>query len=269
MNKELLEKVLSKDGCNIRYWISNKEKSSWIIFLHGAGADHEMFNEQLPIVGKEFNLLLWDARGHGLSRPMGVKFSIKLLMEDLVEIMNKEGIEKAMFVGQSMGGNVVQEMAFYHPHKVEKLVLVDCTCNTMKLTNLERFYLNLTPLIIQLYPWNYLVKASVKASALTPHVQNYLRKVFNLVGKKDFINIFLATAACLHYEEGYKINKPILLVYGESDQTGNIKKIASSWVSSEPYCRLVEISDASHCANQDNPSQFNEVFWEFLIHQDK
>lgn len=267
MNKVLSEKVMSKDGCHIHYWVSNQGKVSWLIFLHGAGADHEMFNEQLPIVSEEFNLLLWDARGHGLSRPMGDQFSIKLLMEDVIEIMNREGIEKATFIGQSMGGNTAQEMTFYHPHKVEKLVLVDCTCNTMQLTGLERFYLKITPLIIRMFPWSFLVNASVKASALDPKVQDYLRKAFTQVGKKDFIKIFLATAACLHFEEGYKINKPILLVYGERDETGNIKKIASSWASSEPFCRLVEITNASHCANQDNPSEFNSVLWEFLKHK--
>lgn len=267
MNKELFAKSLNKDGCNIRYWILNNGEAPWLIFLHGAGANHEMFYEQIPIVSTKFNLLLWDARGHGLSRPMGDKFSIKLLMEDLIEIMNKERIEKAIFVGQSMGGNIAQEVAFYHPHKVKKLVLIGCTCNTNKLTGIEKFYLSITPLIIRMYPWSHLVKASVKASALKSNVQNYLRKVFNQIGKNDFIKIFLATAACLHYEKGYKINKPILLVYGESDQTGNIKKIASTWASREPFCRLVEISNASHCANQDNTSQFNTVFWEFLNHQ--
>ncbi len=266
MSKERLEKVMNKDGCNIHYWISNRGKNSWLIFLHGAGADHKMFNEQIPIVSEEFNLLLWDARGHGLSRPIGDSFSIKLLVEDLVEIMDKEGIDKATFIGQSMGGNTVQEMAFFHPHRVEKLVLVDCTCNTRKLTGLENLLLNLTPSIIRLYPWNSLVNASVKASSLKLHVQNYLRKAFKLVGKRDFTKILYATAACLHYEEGYKINKPILLVYGESDHTGNIKKIAPSWATSEPYCQLVEIPDASHCANQDNPTQFNNILQEFLNH---
>lgn len=152
MNKDLLEKVMSKDGCHIHYWISNRGKKSWLIFLHGAGADHEMFNEQLPIVKNEFNLLLWDARGHGLSRPIGDTFSIKLLVEDLVEIMNKEGIEKAVIIGQSMGGNTAQELAFLHPHRVEKLVLVDCTCNTMKLTGFEKKLLHLTPPIIRMCP---------------------------------------------------------------------------------------------------------------------
>ncbi|WKA55537.1 alpha/beta fold hydrolase [Planococcus shixiaomingii] len=264
MTSNLREKVLAKDGCNIHYWVSNKRKSSWVVFLHGAGADHNMFNEQLPIVSEEFNLLMWDARGHGLSRPLGKNFSVKLLLDDLIEIMNKEGIEKATFVGQSMGGNATQEMAFYHPDKVEKLVLIGCTCNTMRLTGLERFYLKLTPMLIQMYPWKKLVNTSVKASALKPDVQQYLTKALDSIGKKDFSRIFLATAACLHYEKGYNINKPLLLVYGEHDHTGNIKKIASSWAASESDCRLIEIADASHCAHQDNPLQFNAVFRSFM-----
>jgi pimeloyl-ACP methyl ester carboxylesterase len=264
MKEALMRKVLSKDGCNIHYWISNRKNYRWLVFLHGAGADHEMFNEQIEAVSEEFNILLWDARGHGLSRPMGDCFSIKLSMEDLVEIMRIEQIDKATFIGQSMGGNTIQEIAFYYPDKVEKLVLVDCTCNTMKLTGLETFYLRITPFLIRLYSWRYLVHASVKASALKPKVQEYLRKAFNRIGKKDFVRIFLATTSCLHYEEGYRINKSILLVYGEQDETGNIKKNASAWASSEPHCTLIEIPQASHCSNQDNPLVFNQALMEFL-----
>jgi pimeloyl-ACP methyl ester carboxylesterase len=264
MKETLLGKVWSKDGCDIHYWIINHGNNPWLVFLHGAGADHEMYSEQIQTVNKNFNILLWDARGHGLSRPMGNRFSIKLIVEDLIEIMNIERIDKATFIGQSMGGNTAQEIAFYYPDKVEKLVLVDCTCNTMKLTGLEAFYLKVTPFLIRLYPWKYLVHTSVKASALKPKVQDYLRKAFNRIGKKDFIQIFLETASCLHFEEIYQINKPILLVYGEKDETGNIKKIASAWSSREPHCTLIEIPQASHCSNQDNPSAFNQALLEFL-----
>jgi len=57
-------------------------------------------------------VLLWDARGHGLSRPMGKEFSISLLVDDILAIMNKEGIHKATFVGQSMGGNSTRNGLF-------------------------------------------------------------------------------------------------------------------------------------------------------------
>lgn len=264
MNSVLSEKTISKDGCKIHYWISNNKNDKWLIFLHGAGADHKMFNDQLPVVNKDFNVLLWDARGHGVSRPIGDKFSIKLLVQDLIDIMNKEGIEKATFIGQSMGGNTAQEMAFYYPEKVENLVFIDCTCNTMRLSNLEKFYLNITPFLMPLFPWNYLVDISAKASSIKGDVQEYLRNTFNKVGKKDFTKIFLETAACLHYEEGYRINKNILLVYGESDNTGNIKKIAPIWASMESNCELFKINNASHCSNQDNPLEFNKVLIDFL-----
>lgn len=264
MKDILINKVLTHADCDIHYWISNRGDSPWLIFLHGAGADHEMFTEQLESVTNEFNILLWDARGHGQSRPMGKHFSIKMIVEDLVKIMNTERIQRATLIGQSMGGNIAQELAFYYPDKIEKLVLIDCTCNTRKLTRLETCYLKITPVLIRLIPWKQLVNASVKASALTPHVQEYLRNSFKRIGKKDFVKIFLATTFCLHYEQDYQINKPLLLVYGEKDHTGNIKKIAPSWASNEPYCTLIEIPKASHCSNQDNPSVFNQAFLQFL-----
>jgi len=267
MSVYLSEKTMSKDECNIHYWVSNKGIGSWLIFLHGAGADHEMFKEQIKIVGENFKVLVWDARGHGKSRPMGNKFSIKLLVEDLIEIMNSEDIDKATFIGQSMGGNITQEMAFYYPDRVENLVLIDCSCNTMKLSYIEKFYLSITPFLIKLYPWSYLVKESVKASSISVEVQNYLRETFNKIGKKDFTKILLGTTSCLHFEENYRINKDILLVYGESDETGNIKKIAPAWASRESKCKLIKINNASHCSNQDNPLEFNRVLIDFLSKQ--
>lgn len=264
MDNYLLEKKLYKDGCDIHYWVSNNVKGPWLIFLHGAGADHEMFNEQLQVLSENFKLLLWDARGHGQSRPLGDNFNIKLLVEDLIKIMAIEEIALATFIGQSMGGNIAQEMEFYYPDKVERLVLIDCSCNTMKLSSLEKFYLNITPFLLSLYPWNYLVNESVKASSVNLDVRDYLRKAFNRIGKNDFSKILLETVACLHYNESYIISKSILIVYGESDNTGNIKKIAKSWSSKEPNCELIMINDAGHCSNQDNPSAFNRVLIAFL-----
>lgn len=261
---ELVQQVLFKDQCPIHYWISKRGNGDWLVFLHGAGADHEMFAEQLEAVSQHYNILLWDARGHGLSRPMGEPFSIKLIVDDLVEIMDREGIKKATLIGQSMGGNTAQAFVFQYPDRVDRLVLIDCTCNTMKLSGSEKFLLAMAPLLVRMTPFKYLVRSSVQASALQPAVQNYLTRAFHRVGKKDFVKIFLATASCLHEVEGYRINKPILLVCGEKDDTGNIKKVAPIWASNEPYCTLVFIPQASHCSNQDQPAVFNQALVAFL-----
>ena len=257
-------KVLTKDHCPIHYWITPNHKGPWLIFLHGAGADHRMFAKQVNELDPMHGILIWDARGHGLSRPMGADFSIKLLVEDLLAIMRIEGIEKATFIGQSMGGNTAQEMVFYYPDKVENLVLIDCACNTWKLSVGEKLALWMSPLIVKLYPWNAMIRQSARAGSVILEVQEYLIDSFSTVGEKDFKKIFLETAACLHEEKDYRINKPLLLVCGEHDDTGNIKKIAPQWAKQEPYCEFHWIENAGHCSNQDNPAAFNALLGQFL-----
>jgi pimeloyl-ACP methyl ester carboxylesterase len=260
----VVEKMLEKNRCPIHYWITPNHEGPWLIFLHGAGADHKMFTEQVKELDPMYGILMWDARGHGLSRPMGDDFSIKLLVEDLLAIMKIEQIEKATFIGQSMGGNTAQEMVFYYPEKVENLVLIDCACNTWKLSIVEKFAIQMTPFILKLYPWKAMMVQSARASAVKLEVQEYLKDAFATVGKKDFSKIFLETASCLHFEKDYRINKPMLLVCGEHDDTGNIKKTAPQWAKHEPYCEFHWIENASHCSNQDNPAAFNALLGQFL-----
>ncbi|MFF2886981.1 alpha/beta fold hydrolase [Paenibacillus sp. NPDC057967] len=258
--------TIEKDGCTIHYWITPEHHGPWLIFMHGAGADHRMFNEQLQALDDRYGVLLWDARGHGQSRPIGADFSIQLLVEDMLVITNKEGIERATFIGQSMGGNTAQEIAFYHPDRVENLILIDCTSNTMKLSFMEKLLIGMTPFLLSIYPWNTMVEQSARASSVKASVREYLRECFHLVGATDFKKIFLATTACLHEEEDYRIQRPFLLVCGVDDQTGNIKKNAPLWAEREPACEFHWIDHAGHCANQDHPEAFNRLLLSFLDH---
>lgn len=57
MDDYLFEKTMNRDGCNIHYWVSHNSNGPWVIFLHGAGADHEMFNDQLQILSEKFKVL--------------------------------------------------------------------------------------------------------------------------------------------------------------------------------------------------------------------
>lgn len=207
---------------------------------------------------------MWDARGHGVSRPIGNDFSIRLLVRDLLKILNNEKCDNAIFVGQSMGGNVAQEIAFYHPEIVNKLILIDCARNTTALSGLEKFSLSIAPLMFRLYPWKTFVRQSAMVSSLNKDVQKYIIDCFNAIGKKDLCKILIETTKCLHYEADYRINKPILLLCGERDNTGNIKKTAPIWARQENKCIFHMIENASHNSNQDNPELVNKYICSFL-----
>lgn len=261
---DFVEKILFKDGCGIHYWISYNGNRPWIILLHGACADHHLFDGQVPALKGKYNLLLWDARGHGLSRPMGDDFTIKLLTDDLVTLMNREGIEKASFIGQSMGGNIAQEIAFYHSDKVESLILADCTCNTNRFSKVKRYAMNLVPFITYICPWKVAQRICYRSGAVKKETREYLKQTFMKISKKDFIKIFSAATNCLHYEKGYKINKKIMLICGEYDYLGNLKKSMYRWASYEPKSEYHVLKNAGHSVNKENPEDFNKLMTEFL-----
>ena len=94
-----------------------------LILLHGNGERCDYFEHQIPFFAFRFRVIALDTRGHGQS-PRGDKpFTIKQFAEDLHDFMDEKGIEKAILLGFSDGGNIAMEFALRHPERVEKLVL--------------------------------------------------------------------------------------------------------------------------------------------------
>jgi pimeloyl-ACP methyl ester carboxylesterase len=94
-------------NCEINYWYKKGIGNDYIILLHGAGCDHLMFEKQIEIFGKEYTVIAWDARGHGLSKlDKGRRFNFEDMYFDLLKLFEIYGIKKAILVGKSMGGNL-------------------------------------------------------------------------------------------------------------------------------------------------------------------
>ncbi|MCI0393621.1 MAG: alpha/beta fold hydrolase [Chloroflexi bacterium] len=93
--------TLERNGCPIHYWLSEKEERPLVVLTHGAGADHQMFDAQVTVLDQHYSVLIWDVRGHGLSRPIGDAFSIHVAVADLLAILDGIGRQQAIFAGQS------------------------------------------------------------------------------------------------------------------------------------------------------------------------
>lgn len=260
---ELTANVLPRVGCDIHYWIGGRADAPLVIFTHGATIDHHEWDATLPLVGEHFRVAAWDVRGHGLSRP--ATFTLKAAEDDLLALLDHLGATQAILVGHSMGGNLLQEFVFHHPERVQALVFLDCTWNFQKLTAMESFMLKLAKPIFKLYPHQLLVDQSLAITATSKASQDLLRPAVESLSKDEYIAIMMATAACLHYEPGYTINKPLLLMVGDRDTTGNIRKVMPIWAAREPDCQFVVIPKAKHAANLDNPEVFHKELLEFLM----
>jgi len=259
-----LEKVYLRLGCEIHYWVINRESNKWVIFLHGAGLDHRMFDAQIRAIPANYNMLLWDQRGHGKSRPIGIDYSFDIVIDDLVGIMDREKCSNVIFTGHSEGGNISQEINFRYPERVEKLILIGSNCNTKKLSISEEISKLIMPISLKVYPWNKIIKDGKKACSVYKRGKNYLEECYENIGKDDYKKILLETRKAFHFEDKYKINKPVLFLYGEYDKTLYTRKGLEYWYMKEHNNKCYMIKKAAHDSNQDNPSLVNKLIMEFL-----
>ncbi len=267
LNEE--EYSIMRPGCTIKYWISGNSEKPLIFLAHGAAVDHEQFNQQMLVLNDNYQIIRWDMRGHGKSRPLMGPFSVKDAADDMLNILDVIGVDKAILIGQSAGTYVIQEFAFQYPERVKAIIVIDGTCITEKLSFIESISVKLSPLIFKLWPYENLKKAMVNASAIKHDTKQYLKEKFNKLSKEEFLKIWTGLSKCLHYELDYQVHSPLLLIYGVYDKTGNIKKAMKEWSKRDKESKYVVIPDAGHCSNQDNPEFFNKVMKKFLEELEK
>ena len=79
-------------------------------FIHGLASSNE--------------LILLDNRGIGSSTDDGKPFDIARLASDAAQVIETLGFERISILGWSMGGFIAQTLAFQHPNRVNKLILL-------------------------------------------------------------------------------------------------------------------------------------------------
>jgi 3-oxoadipate enol-lactonase len=261
---ELTEFVLERNGCPLHYWVAGPQGRPLVVFTHGACVDHHSFDPHVPVVAEKYRVLAWDVRGHGLSQPMGEPLTIPLAVEDLLAIMDRLGYQQAAQVGHSNGTYITQELAFRCPERVSALVIADGTCITWKRSAFDRWILSASGELMALMPYETLKKGGLPYISANKMVQDYTYTAYSMLTKKDFLTIWRGVTNCLHYEPGYYIIQPMLLVHGDQDKTGDIMKIAPQWAAREPNCEYAIIPNARHFAILDDPGRFNELLMAFL-----
>jgi pimeloyl-ACP methyl ester carboxylesterase len=260
---ELVERTLPREGFDLHYWVGGATGAPVVVFTHGATIDHGEWEWTLPLVGEHFGVVAWDVRGHGRSRP--ATFSVKAAVDDLRALLDALDLPHAILVGHSMGGNLHQEFVFCYPERVQAMVCLGCTWNFQKLSRWEAWLVGIAGPLLSAYPHRMLREQSLRMTVSTKAGRDLLRPAMESHSKADMVGIMTALVLCLHEEPGYAIRKPLLLMVGDQDATGNIRKAMPLWALHEPDCRLVVIPQAKHGANLDNPDVFHKELMAFLV----
>lgn len=113
------------DGVRIAYRIDGADDRPALILSNSIGTNFHMWDPQIPELAKRFRVVRYDFRGHGGSgTPLGA-YSDGRLGRDVLELMDHLGIERAHFLGLSLGGFVGQWLAIHAPERIDRLILAN------------------------------------------------------------------------------------------------------------------------------------------------
>lgn len=209
-----------------------------LILLHGNGESNDYFEHQIPFFAGDYRVIAIDTRGHGKS-PRGEKpFTINQFAEDLHDFMDERGIEKAILLGFSDGGNIALTFALKYPDRVEKMIVDGA---------------NLFPKGVKpLYQW--------------PIEMGYrIAKLFSKKSEKALQNAemlgLMVNEPHIEPSELASLTMPVLVVAGTKDM---IKESHTRLIyKSLPNAQLT-ILEGDHFVANKNPDAFNKVVAVFL-----
>src|SRR3954469_13175514 len=96
-----------------------------IVLVHGITSTSATWERVMPYLATRFTVIAPDLLGHGQSAKPRGDYSLGAYASGVRDLMVTLGHESATFVGHSLGGGVVMQLAYQFPERCERLVLVD------------------------------------------------------------------------------------------------------------------------------------------------
>jgi pimeloyl-ACP methyl ester carboxylesterase len=238
-----------------------------LVLCHGAGGNHAIWWQQVPVFACRHRVVTWDHRGFGRSSDHAGASGPEAAVQDLAAILDQLGIGETHLVGQSMGGWTALGFALAQPGRVRSLVLAD-TLGGITTPEVERQQRELL--------------ARARSDALGPAAElgrhpalddsfagrdparAYLYQMLGAFGEPDLGRIAPRLFATQHAPEYVRrLRAPLLFVVGERDRLfppGLVRSVAELL----PGARVIEIPGCGHSPYFEDAPAWNAVVGEFL-----
>ncbi|SBW15702.1 hydrolase [Brucella sp. 10RB9215] len=237
-----------------------------LVFINSLGTDFRIWNEVRARLGHDVSTLVYDKRGHGLSDIGKTPYTIELLAQDLIALLDRLSIHKAVICGLSVGGLIAQGLYAARPDLVAGLVL----SNTAHKIG--------TPEM-----WNARIDAIVQnglASILDATMPRWFTAAYRRpdnAAYQAYCNMFTrqplegyaATCAALRNADftaaARKISVPVRCVAGDQDGS-TPPTLVQELASLIPGAVFSQIANSGHIPCVEQPDAYTALLRDFLSH---
>lgn len=261
-----MERVELATGVTLNTRIDGPDGAPWIILSNSLGADLRMWDGQIDLLTRRFRVLRYDQRGHGQSDVPAGPYSFPVLVADVIAMMDHFGIETADWLGLSMGAMTGMGLAINHGDRFDRMVFADARSVA---TDAYKAMWDTRVANVKAGGVEAIADASLglwfteRFRAANPEETAAARAM--IVGTSDagYIASCFALRELDYFNDLPKIASPVLYLCGGKDK-GAPPEEMREMASVTPGAIYVEIPDAGHVANINQPDAFNAALTEFF-----
>ncbi|MEG0384115.1 MAG: alpha/beta hydrolase [Solibacillus sp.] len=251
----------------LQYKIYSKQHKEWVVLVHGAGGSSTIWYKQIQTYRKHFNVLVVDLRGHGacVITDSPIKYTLDFVSRDILVVLDSLEIEKAHFIGISLGTMLIRQLAETNPERFHTMLLAGAV---IRITPRLRMFLGAANAFKKMIPfiWLYKLFAWIIMPKKTHESSRHLFiQEAKKIKQREFLRWLTLTGSVTKYLaeiNGKDTGIPSLYIMGDEDYV--FLKPVKRLVKEQSSSKLVILQDCGHVCNVDQDVEFNEVSLQFL-----
>jgi non-heme chloroperoxidase len=254
----------------VKVHYSNNGQGKVLIFLHGGFVDSSIWKHQLEFFTKRYQVINIDMRGHGKSAGSDdQEYSVAMLADDVIELMDDLKIDKAVICGMSLGAMVAQNIAARFAPRIIGLCLVGATAS-LRLTPIERLITTVIfPKWVAMKLFSMLsTKQFLKLSFMLTwfmrgnkwlgksETRAHIRSSIGSIKREEIKKIYAAFHT-FRKQELPENRFPALLINGSNDSPVIHHHARFLKKRLGKRAQFIQLEKCGHACNFDNPELFN------------
>ncbi len=252
------------DGTSLYYEVTGEGPA--VALLHGRGADHRMWADQVPVLAARYRVVNYDMRGFGRSAPGENRYSHA---DDLAELLDHLGVPTVVPIGLSLGGGAAVNFAVLHPGRLHGLLAVDSSLGGHAWSAefagiMERMQRTAVESGVEAAKQLMLESPMLNRLESRPEAGRLMRAIFKAYSGIQWTRPDLGRPLVPPAIERLgSIVAPTLVIVGEHDMA-DFHAIADVLATRIPRARKVVMKGLGHVPSMEDPAAFNRLLLEFL-----
>jgi len=241
-----------------------------LILISGLSCDSSHWNLIRDVLVEKFQVIFIDNRSVGRTDVPDQYYTISDMAGDVVGLLHHLGINKASFIGHSMGGAIAQTIAYKYPSIINKLIISNSFIKIKQrslifMRNLAKMYFENYPLNVTVSvnaPWIFSDEYLNQPNVIDDMI-NYLKSYPYPQSAKGFSQQVEAISQFNSQDWVNKITVPTLVIAGEEDYLTPLEN--SKIINSQIINSKLIIQPGAHVPMIEIPQQYVSDILAFLI----